>query len=318
MFREDVASVSRGILADVIGEDDETDSDYWLKIPATVIGDQSAEICVSLRQLQHRRGCSNALLEDVLRTMSPYLQCLGPAKITEEDKKMQKQSGVESWPLDGCVECNNFIFLPNDKRTECPFCGAKRYKTNGEAKERIWYFPIKRRLMALMKLKSFARSVNYEKIRNFNSSYITDVYDSESWKEQTQQQDSQANEMDIEDNGRCIAICFCLLYATCMYVCFSLTYYYHNFCTDHVDKMGLQYSSDGVKAFTNRSKSFTPTEFRILSLPPAERFNPNNMIIHMIHESGLKQLQLAKYYDFAVQHELSDLYKRGLPGTPIK
>ena len=82
-------------------------------------------------------------------------------------------------------------------------------------------------------------------------------------------------------------------------------------------KIGLHYSTDGVKAFANRAKSFTPTEFRILSLPPTERRDPSNMLIHMIHETKLKPPQLAKYYDFAVQHELRDLYERGLDGTRI-
>ena len=73
----------------MIGDQEENDAVHWLQIPATVVGDQSAEICVSLRQLQRRRGCSNVLLEDVLQTMSPFLRCLGPTKITAEDKKMQ-------------------------------------------------------------------------------------------------------------------------------------------------------------------------------------------------------------------------------------
>ena len=84
-----VLSVSRVTSADMIGDQEENEPIHWLEIPATVIGDQSAKICVSLRQLQRRRGCSNALLEDVLRTMSPYLRCLGPAKINAEDKKMK-------------------------------------------------------------------------------------------------------------------------------------------------------------------------------------------------------------------------------------
>ena len=89
MLREDLLSVSSGISDDMIGDEDENDTVHWVKIPSTVGADQSAEVCVSLRQLQNRRGCSNALLEDVLQTMAPYLRCLGPAKITDADKKMQ-------------------------------------------------------------------------------------------------------------------------------------------------------------------------------------------------------------------------------------
>ena len=85
-----------------------------------------------------------------------------------------------------------------------------------------------------------------------------------------------------------------------------------------VHHMGLLYSSDGVKAFSNRAKSYTPSEYTVLSLPPSERYKPQNMIIHMIYETGLKASHLGKYYDFAVQHELSTLYTEGLRDTPIK
>ena len=119
-------------------------------------------------------------------------------------------------PLDGCVECNNFIFLPNDKRKQCPFCGTGRYKPTGEPKERIWYFPIKGRLTALMHLKAFAKCIDYEKRRNFNSSYIADVYDSEAWKEQTED-DLAATDMDIEDDG--IFICV-FVDAYLLFICF--------------------------------------------------------------------------------------------------
>ena len=72
---------------DMIGNKDEENKSNWVKIDVTDGDDQS--VCVSLRQLQHRRGCSNALLQEVLDTMRPYLRCLAPAKITAKDKKMQ-------------------------------------------------------------------------------------------------------------------------------------------------------------------------------------------------------------------------------------
>ena len=51
-----------------------------------------------------------------------------------------------------------------------------------------------------MNLESFARNIDYEKRRSFNSSYIADVYDSEAWQEQTQEEGS-LDVMDIEDDG---------------------------------------------------------------------------------------------------------------------
>ena len=84
-------AVSEAVLEDLIGDEEEEIIDNWVSIPPTVDLDQSHEVCVSLRQLQYRRGCSNVLLEDVLQTMQPYLRCLGPRRITDKDKKMQVQ-----------------------------------------------------------------------------------------------------------------------------------------------------------------------------------------------------------------------------------
>ena len=85
-------TVSEEILEDVIGDEEAKILDNWVIIDGS---DQSEEVCVSLRQLQYRRGCSNILLEDVLETMQPFLRCLGPRKITDKDKKMQVQATSE-------------------------------------------------------------------------------------------------------------------------------------------------------------------------------------------------------------------------------
>ena len=172
---------------DLIGEEDEDEVIDWVKIPLTESGDQS--ICVSLRQLQHRRGCSNALLDEVLEIMRPYLRSMGPGKYTEEDQKMQKEAGVHSMGLNGCPndKCDGFIFLPKDPRKRCPWCGHPRYSTCGKPLERVWYFPIKERLLALMRLPAFVKNINYEKERPVyaNSEYMSDVYDTPAWRKQT-------------------------------------------------------------------------------------------------------------------------------------
>ena len=89
----------------MIGDEDEIGDDNWVRIPQTVVKDQSSAVCVSLRQLQYRRGCSNVLLDDVLQTMRPYLLCFGPATVTAEDKKMQVFQYIF------CFYCDLFICL---------------------------------------------------------------------------------------------------------------------------------------------------------------------------------------------------------------
>ena len=109
--------------------------------------------------------------------------------------------------------------------------------------------------------------------------------------------------------------CVCLL-CVCVYVCAYVCVYMCG--TGIVDKMGLLYATDGVRAFANRAVSYTPTEYKILSLAPNERHKAKNMVLQMIHPTHMTTKQLQKYYDFAVQHELVSLYKEGLPGTQIK
>ena len=85
-----------------------------------------------------------------------------------------------------------------------------------------------------------------------------------------------------------------------------------------IQKIGLLNCSDGVKAYQRGPTSLTLSEFSILSLAPDQRYRPENMIIHMMHPSELKSSRLNKYYDFAVQDELHELYYNGLQGTRIK
>lgn len=84
-----------------------------------------------------------------------------------------------------------------------------------------------------------------------------------------------------------------------------------------INKIGLVYCSDGVKAFQRGDTSLVLDEFLVGSLPPEERYDPENMLISMMYESGLPQNNRSKYYDFSVR-ELNNVYNFGVPGTRIK
>ena len=75
-------------MANMLDETEEKTHIDWVKIPITVDQNQSEGICVSLRQLQYRRGCTNMMLEDILETMRPYLRCLVPSSFAKHDKEM--------------------------------------------------------------------------------------------------------------------------------------------------------------------------------------------------------------------------------------
>ena len=140
-------------------EDKGIDQSFWVKMPLadkdSLDEKDAPQICVSLRQLQVRRGCSNVLLQDVLDTMRPYLRCLGPRVYTEEDKRMKREAGVVCHELHGCPKCDH-IFLPPSKLRHCPTCNHPRYDDFGEPNEVVWYFPIKERLRSLLRTKNFS------------------------------------------------------------------------------------------------------------------------------------------------------------------
>ena len=190
------------ILESMIGEEDQS---IWVQVPSTVEENQLAtRICISLRQLQRRRGCSNLLLQDVLATMRPYLRCLGPRNYTNKDKRMLAEAGVVCLRLHGCTGCNDFVFPVDDLgMLHCPKCAAFRYfdATCKKPKEMVYFFPITPRLKALMKLGKFSRSVDYELWRLSNNNYMTDLQDSPQWQEEMGALPTQ---------GKCLSVLVCL------------------------------------------------------------------------------------------------------------
>ena len=54
---------------------------------------------------------------------------------------MQEAAGVSFLRLNGCPKCNNYVYLPDDKRAHCPQvkdgtpCGAARFDEDGKPLE---------------------------------------------------------------------------------------------------------------------------------------------------------------------------------------
>jgi len=72
-------------------------------------------------------------------------------------------------------------------------------------------------------------------------------------------------------------------------------------------RIALQGCTDGFQAFACGSGGMDPVEYVILSLPPALRFKPEFMLLHML----LPKASTKKYYDFAAEYELNGLFNRG-------
>ena len=77
------------------------------------------------------------------------------------EKALLAEAGVKRVVLHGCVGqhddkfCHH-IYRPGDRRSTCPICGHSRYSEDGKTpNETVFYFPIRPRLEALMRLRSF-------------------------------------------------------------------------------------------------------------------------------------------------------------------
>ena len=232
--------------------------------------------------------------------MRPYLRCLGPRRYTQKDKQLQKEAGVICLELHGCANCD-FVFPPEDEAMlHCPKCQQARYVdvASKKAQEMVYYFPIAERLKALMQAEKFQHSVEYELRRRSNDNFMTDLQDAPAWQE-------EMGTLPRRGNLHALA-CFvcCLLIYCCLFA-------------GGIRKLGLVYCSDGVKAFQRGDTSLVIDEFFIGSLPPQERYSPENMLVFMMYESCMPQQKRSKYYDYAMR-DLNLLYNRGVPDTRIE
>ena len=98
------------------------------------------QFCVDLRRLQERCKCTEAMCADIVQTLGKYLK-ITPKQHKKADNKLCKDAGVERIRVHGCIGCNKFVYLPDDKRTSCPHikkdgtvCGAARFD-NGKPRE---------------------------------------------------------------------------------------------------------------------------------------------------------------------------------------
>ena len=72
------------------------------------------------------------------------------------DRHLTEDSGVEKQVLHGCVHCHKHVFGPKDKSPNCPKCGGSRYKPGSRiVNEVVYYFPLEKRLKALLRLPNF-------------------------------------------------------------------------------------------------------------------------------------------------------------------
>ena len=118
--------------------EEEEEAPEWTKLECGVFTKED-ELCVDLRRLQQRHGCSDATCDDILNTFSKYLNLNNEdLNFRDADNKLHKLSGAQVLRLDGCPKCNKHVYMPDDKVTSCPQCGHDRYNETGKPWE-VWF-----------------------------------------------------------------------------------------------------------------------------------------------------------------------------------
>ena len=134
-----------------------------------------------------------------------------------------------------------------------------------------FYFPIRTRLSAFLRIPGFRQLLEYEysRPRPHDANIMTDIYDGSVWKDFMGPPSSPCS------------------------------------------RIGLQGCTDGFQAHKSGSLSLKPVMYANMSLPPALRFKTEYMMLHIILPSNAKTYGLKKYFDFAATFELNALYHTG-------
>jgi len=123
---------------------------------------QKELVCMQLRRIQSRTGCSTNTLNLAINAISPYCKFNLP-RLTHADKFWRELSGASVIRLHGCVgkSCTH-VFGPDDARTHCPLCNEGRYNVQGKPKETCYYFPLKEKIKKLLGLPHFHKALQHE------------------------------------------------------------------------------------------------------------------------------------------------------------
>ena len=218
------------------------------------------------------------------------------------DRRICEATGATMLKLNGCVGCQNHVYLPNDVAVRCPNCRHPRFKVGRQPNEVshpvpyllhcpvaltiialsctqqiCYYFPLREQLRQMLKLLEFRELLMHESRRSSRGKEcMSDVYDSPRWQELM---------------GDPTAL---------------------------LERICLQYCVDGVPAFSRmQCGSVKPAQCVILSLPPWLRYKARYMLVHMLVPAQLKGLAAKKYYDFAALYEMNELYWRGVGGVRV-
>lgn len=137
--------------------------------------------------------------------------------------------------------------------------------------QKVFYFPLRERLVALLRVPLFRKMLEYEYRRQkpHNCKVMCDVYDGQAWQE------------------------------------------FVGSATAPLDRIVLQGCMDGIPAFQCGSLSLKPMMFSNLSVAPKFRMKAEFMLLYMLIPTSIKGFAQKKFFDYVAKRELNDLYETG-------
>lgn len=250
-----------------------------------------------LRDMQRQHNCSNNAIKEFVRIFAKHSSQKIRSGLKTFDRKAKNLAGCNYEVLHGCPKCSH-IYEEKSKKMFCPSintegnnCGHSRYNSKGEAHEvifvdlvvlaiylnklpllqKVFYFPLRERLVALLRVPLFRKMLEYESRRQkpHNSKIMSDVYDGQVWQE------------------------------------------FVGSATASLERIVFQGCVDAIPAFQCGSFSLKPFMLSNFSVAPKFRMKPEFMFLYMLIPTIIKGFAQKKYFDYVAKRELNDLYETG-------
>ena len=133
------------------------------------------DLCTAMREFQAETSCSERHLQRALDAFSPFLRKKPPTNVRKADKKLQAEACVS---VEVLVSCDKFDYVcrESDASEDCSKCATARALPVAES-EKVYYFPLKDRLRALVQTSSYKSKSEQWLNRKSNERYYSDVSD---------------------------------------------------------------------------------------------------------------------------------------------
>jgi len=92
------------------------------------------QILEQMLLVQNLTGCATTTCDMFLKHLQPFLKGCEHVKVLKMRRIRSKQSPIKR-QMHGCVDCNDYVFGPENMDTHCHKCGHARYDAKGKPHE---------------------------------------------------------------------------------------------------------------------------------------------------------------------------------------